>query len=79
MKPITQPEIVEYVEANIPQFHQNRLEKLKTLTLESVLRGNSSQIRKMRDNFSKAKKILGTNVYHRTNVVAVKGVYASLL
>ena len=145
MKPITQHEIVEYVEFNIPQFHQNRLEKLETLKLESVLKrknpylfkaknittagdlvknildaflssseeglfggfledlaifvcnqvfggrkssaegidleferdqtkyivsiksgpnwGNSSQIRKMRDNFSKAKRILGTNVY----------------
>ena len=155
MKPITQHEIVEYVEFNIPQFHQNRLEKLETLKLESVLKrknpylfkaknittagdlvknildaflssseeglfggfledlaifvcnqvfggrkssaegidleferdqtkyivsiksgpnwGNSSQIRKMRDNFSKAKRILGTNVYSQINIVAVNG------
>ncbi len=154
MKPITQHEIVEYVEFNIPRFHQNRLEKLETLKLESVLKrknpylfkaknittagdliknildaflssseeglfggfledlaifvcnqvfggrkssaegidleferdqtkyivsiksgpnwGNSSQIGKMRDNFSKAKRILGGNVYY-TNIVAVNG------
>ncbi len=155
MKPITQLEIVEYVEANIPRFHQSRLEKLETLRLENVLRrknpylfkaknittagdfvknildaflssseeglfggfleglaifvceqvfggrkssaegidlefeqnetkyivsiksgpnwGNSSQIKKMRDNFSKAKRVLGTNVYSQINIVAVNG------
>ena len=35
--------------------------------------GNSSQIKKMRDNFSKAKRILGTNVYSQINIVAVNG------
>ena len=35
--------------------------------------GNSSQIKKMRDNFSKAKRILGTNVYSEINIVAVNG------
>ncbi len=35
--------------------------------------GNSSQIRKMRDNFSKAKRILRTNVYSQINIVAVNG------
>ena len=155
MKPITQHDIVEYVEFNIPRFHQNRLEKLETLKLENVLKrknpylfkaknittagdlvknildaflssseeglfggfledlaifvcnqvfggrkssaegidleferdqtkyivsiksgpnwGNSSQIRKMRDNFSKAKRILRTNVYSQINIVAVNG------
>ena len=155
MKPITQLEIVEYVEVNIPRFHQSRLEKLETLRLENVLRrknpylfkaknittagdfvknildaflssseeglfggfleglaifvceqvfggrkssaegidlefeqnetkyivsiksgpnwGNSSQIKKMRDNFSKAKRVLGTNVYSQINIVAVNG------
>ena len=38
MKSITPHEIVEYVEANIPRFHQSRLEKLETLRLESVLK-----------------------------------------
>ena len=38
MKPITQHEIIEYVEANIPRFHQSRLEKLETLRLEDVLK-----------------------------------------
>lgn len=155
MRPITQHEIVEYVEANIPRFHQSRLAKLETLRLENVLKrknpylfkaknittagdfvknildaflssseeglfggfleklaifvceqvfggkkssaegidlefernetkyivsiksgpnwGNSSQIKKMRDNFSKAKRILGTNVYSEINIVAVNG------
>ena len=155
MKPITQHEIAEYVEANIPRFHQSRLAKLETLKLENVLKrknpylfkaknittagdfvknildaflssseeglfggfleelaifvceqvfggkkssaegidlefernetkyivsiksgpnwGNSSQIKKMRDNFSKAKRILGTNVYSQINIVAVNG------
>ena len=155
MKLITQHEIAEYVEANIPRFHQSRLAKLETLKLEDVLKrknpylfkaknittasdfvknildaflssseeglfggfleelaifvceqvfggkkssaegidleferngtkyivsiksgpnwGNSSQIAKMRDNFSKAKRILGTNVYSQINIVAVNG------
>ncbi|MCP5500239.1 MAG: cytosolic protein [Leptospiraceae bacterium] len=34
--------------------------------------GNSSQIRKMLDNFKKAKKILGTNT-SRMNIIAVNG------
>ena len=34
--------------------------------------GNSSQIKRMKDNFKKAKRILGTNV-SRTNIVAVNG------
>lgn len=34
--------------------------------------GNSSQIARMRDNFKKAKKILGTN-YSRKNVVCING------
>lgn len=155
MKPITQHEITAYVEANIPRFHQNRLEKLQTLKLGDVLKrknpylfkaknintagdlvknildaflssseeglfggfleglaificsqvydgrkssgegidleferdqtkyivsiksgpnwGNSSQIKKMRDNFRKAKRILGSNIASTTKVVAVNG------
>jgi len=34
--------------------------------------GNSSQIKRMRDNFKKAKKILGTNI-SKTNIVAING------
>ena len=155
MKPITPHKIVEYVEANIPRFHQSRLAKLETLKLEDVLKrknpylfkaknittasdfvknildaflssseeglfggfleelaifvceqvfggrkslvegidlefereqtkyivsiksgpnwGNSGQIAKMRDNFRKAKRISGTNVYSQRNIVAVNG------
>lgn len=155
MKSITPHEIVEYVEANIPRFHQSRLAKLETLKLEDVLKrknpylfkaknittasdfvknildaflssseeglfggfleelaifvckqvfggrkssaegidleferdqtkyivsiksgpnwGNSGQIAKMRDNFRKAKRISGTNVYSQRNIVAVNG------
>ncbi|MCI5208818.1 MAG: cytosolic protein [Candidatus Electrothrix sp. ATG2] len=35
--------------------------------------GNSSQIKRMKDNFRKAKKILGTNTASSPNVVAVNG------
>ncbi len=155
MKPITQHEITEYVEANIHYFHQSRLKKIKTLELGDVLKrknpylfkaknistagdlvknildaflssseeglfggfleelavfvctqvfggikssaegidleferdqtkyivsiksgpswGNSSQIKKMQDNFKKAKRILGSNVSSTVKVVAVNG------
>ena len=33
MKPITQQEITDYVEANIQVFHQKRLDKLQKLKL----------------------------------------------
>ena len=154
MKPITQQEIVDYVEANIQTFHQRRLDKLQDLKLMNVVRrknpylfkakninaasefvktildaflssqeegifggfleelaificaqvyggrkslavgidlefekddkryivsiksgpnwGNSSQIAKMRADFSQAKRILGTST-SSTNVVAVNG------
>jgi len=35
--------------------------------------GNSSQIKKMKDNFRKAKRILGTNISTSPNVIAVNG------
>jgi len=155
MKPITQLDIAEYVERNIPDFHLNRLEKLKKLKLKDVLKrknpylfkvknittagdfiktileaylssqeeslfggfleqlaificsnlyngrksstegidlefekdnkkyivaiksgpnwGNSSQIKKMRDNFNKAKRILKTNRSTGLHVIAVNG------
>ena len=154
MKPITQQEITDYVEANIQKFHQRRLENLQKLKLMAVIKrknpylfkaknintaqdfvktildaflssqeegifggfleelaificsqvyggqkssaegidlefetdsiryivsiksgpnwGNSSQIAKLRDNFSKAKRILSTNT-SSMNVVAVNG------
>lgn len=155
MKTITQKMISVYVEQNIPNFHQNRIEKLKRLKLKEVLKrknpylfkvkhittagdfvktildaylssqeesifgtfleslsiyicnqvyggskssaegidleldkdnikyivsiksgpnwGNASQINKMRDNFRKAKRILGTNTAASPNVIAVNG------
>ncbi|WP_299983168.1 PmeII family type II restriction endonuclease [Desulfobacula sp.] len=155
MKPISKEAIIAYVEDNIPDFHLNRIEKLKKLKLNKVLKrknpylfkvknvntagdfvktilgahlssqeetlfggfleglaiyicnyvyngikssaegidlefekdnakyivsiksgpnwGNSSQIKKMKDNFRKTKRILGTNVATSTNVIAVNG------
>jgi len=35
--------------------------------------GNSSQIKRMKDNFKKAKRILGTNASTSANVIAVNG------
>jgi hypothetical protein len=35
---ITQQEIIEFVEANIPNFHQNRLKKLQSLKFSDVLK-----------------------------------------
>lgn len=154
MKPITQHEIIDYVEANIQIFHQRRLENLQKLKLMDVVKrknpylfkaknintaqdfvktileahlssqeettfggfleglaificaqvyggqkssaegvdlefekdniryivsiksgpnwGNSNQVKKMRDNFRKAKRILRTNT-SLVNVMAVNG------
>ncbi len=154
MKPITQQEIADYVQANIQNFHQRRLDSLQKLKLMNVVKrknpylfkaknintaaefvttlldahlssqeegifggfleglaifisskvyngqkssaegidleferdniryivsiksgpnwGNSSQVAKLRDNFRKAKRILGTNASLK-NVVAVNG------
>ena len=154
MKPITQQEIIDYVEANIQVFHQKRLDSLQRLKMLDVVKqknpylfkaknintaqdfvktildarlssqeetifdgfleglaificskvyggqkssaegidlefekdgrryivsiksgpnwGNSSQVKKLRDNFRQAKRILGTNRLS-TNVVAVNG------
>lgn len=38
MKQLSQQEITDYVEANIPQFHQNRLKNLLDLKLEDILK-----------------------------------------
>ena len=154
MKPITQQEIADYVEANIQSFHQRRLDNLQRLKMLDVVKqknpylfkakniitaqdfvktildarlssqeetifggfleglaifisskvysgqkssaegidleferdniryiisiksgpnwGNSSQVKKLRDNFRQAKRILGTNKLSM-NVVAVNG------
>lgn len=154
MKSITQQEITDYVETNIQDFHQKRLDRLQTLKLIDVVKqknpylfksknintaqdfvktildarlssqeetifggfleglaifvcskvyggqkssaegidlefekdniryivsiksgpnwGNSSQVKKLRDNFRQAKRILGTNRLS-TNVIAVNG------
>jgi hypothetical protein len=155
MRQIPRKTIALYVEQNIPEFHRNRIEKLKKLKLTAVLKrknpylfkvkhittarnfiqtildaylssqeetlfgafleglavyvcgyvyhgskssaegidlefekdsakyivsvksgpnwGNSSQIKRMKDNFRKAKKILGTNTASSPNVIAVNG------
>lgn len=155
MQRITREIITQYVEENIPEFHCNRIEKLRKLELKAVLKrknpylfkvknivtaqdfvetildaylssqeetlfggfleglaiyvcqyvyggnkssaegidlefeqegtkyivsiksgphwGNSSQIKRMKDNFRKAKRILGTNTALSPNVVAVNG------
>lgn len=154
MLPIESQEIIEYVQENIPQFHESRINGLRNLKLKTVLKrknpylfkakniiiatdlvkglldaylssseeglfgnfleglaificsrtfngrksssegidlefergnvryivsiksgpnwGNSSQIRRMIDNFRKAKRILGTNI-SSINVVAING------
>ncbi len=38
MRPITQQEIVDYVEANIQTFHRRRLDKLQDLKLMNVVK-----------------------------------------
>ena len=38
MKPITQQEITDYVEANIQNFHQRRLDNLQKLRLMDVIK-----------------------------------------
>ena len=38
MKPITQQEITDYVEANIQNFHQRRLANLQKLKLMDIIR-----------------------------------------
>ena len=155
MNNITQREITEYVENNIPNFHENRLNKLIKLRLKPVLKrknpylfkvknittandfiktildaylssqeetlfgsflealalficervyggrkssgegidlefekdsikyivsiksgpnwGNSSQIKKMKDCFNKAKRILGTNTSTPLNIISING------
>ena len=49
MKPITQLDIAEYVEKNIPNFHQNRLEKLKKLKLKDVLKRKNPYLFKVKN------------------------------
>jgi hypothetical protein len=48
MKPITQKKIAEYVEQNIPEFHRNRIEKLKRLKLKAVLKRKNPYLFKVK-------------------------------
>lgn len=38
MNPISPKKIIKYVELNIPEFHQNRIKKLKNLKLKEILK-----------------------------------------
>ena len=49
MKPITQQEITDYVEANIQNFHQRRLEKLQKLKLMDVIKRKNPYLFKAKD------------------------------
>ena len=49
MKPITQHEITDYVEANIQGFHQRRLEKLQKLKLMDVVKRKNPYLFKTKD------------------------------
>ncbi|GAK55042.1 hypothetical protein U27_01873 [Candidatus Vecturithrix granuli] len=49
MRQISQQEIIEYVEANIPQFHQSRLNKLLSLKLEEILKHKNPYLFKARN------------------------------
>jgi hypothetical protein len=49
MRSISQQEIIDYVEANIPKFHQNRLNKLKTLKLKEILKRKNPYLFKAKD------------------------------
>ncbi|MBF0231177.1 MAG: cytosolic protein, partial [Desulfamplus sp.] len=48
MNQITQKQIAEYVEENIPKFHQNRLERLKKLKLKAVLKRKNPYLFKVK-------------------------------
>lgn len=48
MQAITQEKIIIYVEENIPNFHRNRLEKLKRLKLNEVLKRKNPYLFKVK-------------------------------
>jgi len=59
MEKVTQKEIVEYVEKNIPAFHQKRLEKLKSLKLTDVLKRKNPYLFKAK-NINTANEFIQT-------------------
>ena len=59
MKPITQREIVDYVEANIQTFHQRRLDKLQNLKLMNVVKRKNPYLFKAK-NINAASEFVKT-------------------
>ena len=59
MRPITQQEIVDYVEANIQTFHRRRLDKLQDLKLMNVVKRKNPYL-------FKAKNINAASEFVRT-------------
>ena len=59
MKPITQQEIVNYVEANIQTFHQRRLDKLQELKLMNVVKRKNPYLFKAK-NINAASEFVKT-------------------
>ena len=59
MKPITQQEIVDYVEANIQKFHQRRLDKLQDLKLMNVVKRKNPYLFKAK-NINEAPEFVKT-------------------
>ena len=59
MRPITQQEIVDYVEANIQTFHQRRLDKLQELKLVNVVKRKNPYLFKAK-NINAASEFVKT-------------------
>ena len=59
MKPITQQEIIDYVEANIQFFHQRRLENLQKLKLMDVVKKKNPYLFKAK-NINTASEFVKT-------------------
>ena len=59
MKPITQQEIVDYVEAHIQTFHQRRLDKLPELKLMDVVKRKNPYLFKAK-NINEAQEFVKT-------------------
>ena len=65
MKPITQQEITDYVEANIRDFHQTRLDKLQKLKLMDLVKRKNPYLFKAKNidtapDFVKTIEFIGT-------------------
>ena len=59
MRPITQREIVDYVEANIQTFHQRRLDNLQKLKLMNVVKRKNPYLFKAK-NINAASEFVKT-------------------